>query len=166
MGENAAKTNIRSLDLTDTATVREILSVQNAAYRNEARLIGFSKIPALKDTEQTIRVSEESFYGYRIGNRLAGVVSTRSEGDTVEICRLVTRPGYLRRGVAGHLLDYIEQGLPTGQRMRVSTAAANAPALSLYTKRGFSQISRHFAKEGVELITLEKPHQRDSRGRC
>jgi len=156
MRETSGQVDIRLLDLTDTATVREILSIQRAAYDREARLIGFFEIPALKDTGQSIRESGETFYGYRIGNRLAGVISVQSQGGMAEICRLVTQPDYLRRGVAGQLLDFVERVVPTGCRVRVSTAADNKPALSLYTKRGFTQIRRHRSREGVELIILEK----------
>ena len=156
MSETGGQVNIRTLDLADIVAVREILSVQKSAYGQEARLIGFFEIPALKDTEKSIRESGETFYGYRIGNRLAGVVSVQSQGGIAEICRLVTHPGYLRRGVAGQLLDFVERGVPTGWRLRVSTAAGNQPALDLYNKRGYSQIRRHYSKEGLELITLEK----------
>jgi ribosomal protein S18 acetylase RimI-like enzyme len=162
MGGRRAESDIRFLDLNDIEIVREILSIQKAAYRQEAELIGFSGIPALADTPQTIQDSGEIFYGYRIEGRVVGVVSVQGDDDTLDICRMVTHPDYHRRGVASQLLRFVVQREQVGRRIRVSTAVKNKPALSLYGKWGFTPASRCRSKEGVELITLEKRYSGNS----
>ena len=55
---------IRALSLEDRDTVQQIWSLQHMAYPLEAELIGFSEIPPLQDTFDTIRSSGETFWLY------------------------------------------------------------------------------------------------------
>lgn len=52
---------IKELSLEDRDTVQQIWSLQHMAYPLEAELIGFSEIPPLLDTFETIRASGETF---------------------------------------------------------------------------------------------------------
>jgi len=162
MGDRRAEADISLLNLADIDVVQEIMSVQKAAYSQEAELIGFSGIPALADTPSAIQDSDEMFFGFRIKGRIVGVVSVQGDDDTLDICRMVIHPDYHRRGVASQLLRFVVQREQAGRRIRVSTAVKNKPALSLYGKSGFTPVSRRRSKDGAELITLEKRRSRDS----
>jgi hypothetical protein len=76
---------IKQLDITDVSIARHVLAVQLPAYRVEAELIGFDEIPLLKDTVTTLQASREQFYGFYIGEVLAGVIRVQMVDDTLDI---------------------------------------------------------------------------------
>jgi ribosomal protein S18 acetylase RimI-like enzyme len=143
------------VDLSDHRAARRLLRLQRRAYRDEARLIGYRDIPALKDTVTALRVSGETFYGAFAGRRPLALVSTRREGDTLEICRLVVHPRCRRRGIASTLLRHVEAACGGGH-LAVATAMANVPARELYRACGFLEVSRQFIPDGLELVVLRK----------
>lgn len=57
------KCMINELSLEDRDTVQQIWGLQHMAYPLEAELIGFTDIPPLLDTFDTIRTSGETFLG-------------------------------------------------------------------------------------------------------
>ena len=116
---------------------KEIQNIQQAAYRIEAKLIGFDEIPQLYETVQEIQNSQEIFVGYST-ERLQGVVSFQVEQRTVDIHRLVVDPDHFRKGIGKQLLTYLLEHYE-GYRFTVSTGAANKPAIALYQAYGFRE---------------------------
>ena len=145
------------LDLTDDATLAQLLALQRAGYAVEAELIGSRSLPPLTETPEQLRASGERFLGGLRTGRLVGAVSYRREGTTVDIHRLVVHPAAFRRGVATGLLDALEAREATAERWVVGTGAANAPARALYERRGFRHVEQRIVPGGVEWVRMERP---------
>ncbi|MFF5028840.1 GNAT family N-acetyltransferase [Streptomyces collinus] len=144
------------LDLSDTATLRQLWHLQQAAYAVEARLIGFDGIPQLHESLERLGACDESFLGVRDGTGLVGAVSwTRSRSGVLDICRLVVHPDAHRRGVATALLDALDSIEPAELTL-VSTGTANLPAVALYRRRGFVATGECRIAPGVTLTLLER----------
>lgn len=133
----------------------EILAIQIPSYQIEAALIGFSGIPQLMDTVDSIMTSEEIFIGYRLDHEWAGFLSYSVEKDTMEICRLVVHPLHFRKGIGGKLIE-ASLALASGKKIIVSTGSENQPALNLYKRFGFVIINEIEAAPGIFLSLLEK----------
>jgi ribosomal protein S18 acetylase RimI-like enzyme len=134
-----------------------VLAVQLPAYRVEAELIGFVEIPALKDTVTTLQASKEMFYGFYIGEVLAGVISVQMVEDTLDIHRLVVHPTYFRQGIGKALLQYIlDKNRDRVGRYIVWTGANNTPAKRLYSSFGFHELEQMEVDASVSLVKLER----------
>ncbi|GAB2805900.1 GNAT family N-acetyltransferase [Lentzea nigeriaca] len=141
------------LDLSDDTVLHELWTVQRLAYAVEAEIIGFDGIPPLHESLQELRSCGETFIGLHDEEGLAGAVSYRLDGSTVDICRLVVHPRAHRRGIASRLLDALPGGPQT-----VSTGTKNEPALRLYRKRGFVEVGEREVAPGVSLTDLTRAH--------
>ena len=147
---------IRTIDLNDDASVAQILALQKLAYSYEAEIIGYTNIPPLFDTKQTIRERDEQFSGLYLGNNLVALISTTHSDQLLEICRLAVHPQHTGKKYATKLLVHIEVSQPHVERIVVSTAEKNHPALALYKKNGYEQIGNTVTSDGLTLVTLEK----------
>jgi ribosomal protein S18 acetylase RimI-like enzyme len=147
---------IVELDLADDDLARALVELQQAAYRVEAELIGLADLPPLRDDAAALRRSGETFLGAYDQGVLAGAVSYRIDGDTLDIHRLVVDPARFRRGIGRRLLAAAECRAPRPGRVVVATGSANAPALALYDAAGYRQTGRREVAGGVDLSSLEK----------
>src|SRR5690606_13828355 len=66
---------IKLLDLQDDCIAKEVLDLEEISYRIEAVLIGFHDIPPLNDSIASLKECDETFYGYFVDDRLAGIIS-------------------------------------------------------------------------------------------
>ncbi|SFR27115.1 Acetyltransferase (GNAT) family protein [Lentzea waywayandensis] len=139
------------LDLSDDTVLHELWTVQRLAYAVEAEIIGFDGIPPLHESLGELRACDETFLGLYDEEGLAGAVSYRLDGSTVDICRLVVHPRAHRRGIASKLLDAVPSGPQT-----VSTGSKNEPALALYRKRGFTETGTREVAPGVTITDLSR----------
>jgi ribosomal protein S18 acetylase RimI-like enzyme len=147
---------IKTIDIKNDAFVAQILTLQTLAYSHEAEIIGYTNIPPLFDTKQTIRESDEHFSGLFFGNEIIAFVSTILSDRVLEICRLVVHPQHTRKNYATRLLLHVEGFYPRAERFVVSTAEKNCPALALYKKNGYKQIGKSETGDGLTLVTLKK----------
>lgn len=147
---------IRKLDIEDNYKLEKILDIQKASYLVEAEIIGFYDIPTLKDTIETIKESEETFYGYYIDNILAGIISYKYEEEILDIHRVAIHPNFFRRGIGEKLLNFIQTNQKDVNKIIVTTGKENKPAVNLYVKNGFKKVEDIEIKEGVYLTLLEK----------
>ncbi|MBU5483793.1 GNAT family N-acetyltransferase [Clostridium sp. MSJ-11] len=147
---------IRKLDIEDKYIVEKILDIQKASYLVEAEIIGFYDIPTLKDTIETIKESEETFYGYYIDNILAGIISYKYEEKILDIHRVAIHPNFFRMGIGKKLLNFIQDIQKDANKIIVTTGKQNMPAVNLYIKNGFKKVEDIEIKEGVYLTTFEK----------
>jgi len=65
-------------------------------------------------------------------------------------------PEYFRKGIAGQLVQFIEEMNKGIKRIIVSTGLKNKPAVSLYLKLGFRKVSEVEVAEGVYVVSFEK----------
>jgi GNAT superfamily N-acetyltransferase len=147
---------VRELDLAAQGTAEAIVVLQRASYRVEADLLGARTLPALKESPRQLRRTREQFLGAYEGERLVGAVSWKRHGSIVDVHRLVVHPDRFRRGIAGLLLDALEEHERDAERSIVATGAANAPARSFYERRGFTPVEEHLAPGAITIITYEK----------
>ncbi|MFJ7588650.1 GNAT family N-acetyltransferase [Streptomyces sp. NPDC097617] len=130
---------IRPLDLTDDATATAVHRIGRAAYGVEAALIGFDGIPALGESLADLRSTDLNWVGAFSGSgELAGFLAWE-EGARISIDRLCVDPGWFRRGVGSLLLRHALAEVFPGRAVRVTTGAANAPAVTLYERVGFTR---------------------------
>lgn len=100
---------IGALDISDEREALRVLEVQRISYAVEARLIGSWDIPPLKDTVRSLRRCGETFCGYLVKGRLAGVLSYKAETAVLDIHRLVVHPDHFRKGIARSLFEHVEE---------------------------------------------------------
>lgn len=131
---------IKELYLNDIKTVKDILELQLLAYKVEADIIGFYEIPPLKDTINTLKNCGEIFYGYFIGDVIAGIISYKTENSILDIHRVAVHPSFFRMGIAKKLLFFIEEHNNGVSKIIVSTGKDNKPAVELYLKMGYKRI--------------------------
>jgi ribosomal protein S18 acetylase RimI-like enzyme len=110
----------------------------------------------LFDTPETLQASGETFYGYFVEEELAGVISYKKDKNILDIHRLVVHPSYFRKGIAGSLLQFIQEREPVIQKIIVSTGAKNEPAITLYQKHGFVEARTMEVADGVFITCLCK----------
>ncbi|MEW2418620.1 GNAT family N-acetyltransferase [Streptomyces sp. NPDC046866] len=129
------------LDLADEATAAAVHRIGRAAYAVEAELIGFDGIPALRESLAEMRERPLRWLGLRgDGGGIAGFLAWEEEGDgTVCVDRLCVDPARFRRGIASELLRALLAAAPADRAVRVTTGAANAPAVALYGRLGFTR---------------------------
>jgi ribosomal protein S18 acetylase RimI-like enzyme len=129
---------LRRADASDPAVAAELVDLQRRAYRVEAGLIGSDQIPPLRETVAELRESGETFLVARDADgALAGAISWRVVGSTIDLHRLVVDPGRFRQGVGSALVRAALASVPGAERAVVQTGAANAPAVALYRREGF-----------------------------
>jgi ribosomal protein S18 acetylase RimI-like enzyme len=147
---------VEVLDLTDRRVVEEVLALQRVSYAVEARLIGTSEIPPLRDTPATLGDCGETFYVYRIEDELVGAISYRVSGEVLDIHRLVVHPDHFRKGIARLLVGHVARVVPGVQRTVVSTGSENGPARSLYRSLGFRETGEFEPSPGLRITTFER----------
>jgi ribosomal protein S18 acetylase RimI-like enzyme len=147
---------IKKLDLKDEITVWQVLKLQKASYKIEAELIDFYEIPPLKDTIESLKECEEIFYGYYIGDMLAGIISYRIIDCVLDIHRVAVHPEFFRMGVADKLVSYIEAVEGNINKVIVSTGKKNMPAVNLYLKRGYKRIKDINIEKDFYITEFEK----------
>ncbi len=136
----------------DPVVAQAIVALQRRAYRIEAQLIGYPDLPPLRESPANIMGSAEKFQGITSRGRLAAMISTDGVGEATTICRLCVAPECARRGYGTRLVSHV---LRTARGpVRVSTAQANSPAVTLYLKLGFETYQEWTSSDGLALVTL------------
>jgi ribosomal protein S18 acetylase RimI-like enzyme len=134
-----------------------LLSVQRAGYAVEATLIGVESLPPQHDTVDDLR-AESLWVAEGEDGTICGLVGLEND-DELSICRLVIRPDRMRRGVGRALVEHA-LALAAGRPVRVGTAAANTPALTLYRALGFEQDAHKIVGGNIPYVELRHPGAR------
>ncbi|HEX4961501.1 MAG TPA: GNAT family N-acetyltransferase [Thermoanaerobaculia bacterium] len=148
---------IQPLNHRERPTAESILAIQLAAYTQEAKLLGVADFPPLRRSVADLQASSERFFGAYRGDALVGAVAVESTETLGELCisSLVVAPAAQRSGVGTALLRELLRQFPT-QTFLVSTGVGNAPALALYERFRFVELSRRFVGT-LELVELCRP---------
>ncbi|MEW2587363.1 GNAT family N-acetyltransferase [Streptomyces virginiae] len=151
--------HIRPLDLSDDATADAVHRIGRAAYSVEAEIIGFDGIPALRESLPEMRAQALRWVGaVSEGGGLAGFLAWEEEPDgDIGIDRLCVDPAFFRRGVASLLLRHALAELFPGRPVRVTTGAANAPAVRLYEAFGFTRGADFSPAPGLVMASFSRP---------
>jgi ribosomal protein S18 acetylase RimI-like enzyme len=135
-----------------------VLGIQRRSYRVEASLIGSDAIPPLTESVDELRACGERFVGALVDDRLAGIVSWKFEGETIDIHRLAVDPAFFRRGIGVALVRAVLASEPRAQRTIVQTGAVNDPAKALYRGEGFVEVGEREVGGGVRVSLFERKH--------
>jgi len=148
---------IRPINLADPDLAELVWGVQHAAYRMEAALIGFDRIPPLLDTVESLQRCGETFLGYFDDEEdLAGAIAYTRDSSEITICRLMVHPDRFRQGIGRQLLQHVQHLESDAAKYTVSTSARNAPAIRLYEQEGFRIVKEMEPEPGVHLVIFEK----------
>ena len=143
----------RRADLGDAALAARVIEVQHAGYAIEAELIGYPQLPPAHETVEQLQASGEELWLCEEDGALVGAVGLQSGKDELLIARLFVAPSAFRRGI-GTALVHRALAEARGRRVRVGTAAANAPALALYERLGFRREREHEPAPGLRYVEL------------
>ena len=130
-----------------------MLEIQRAAYAIEAELIGYPALPPAHETVAQLQASGEELWLCEEDGELLGAVGLEADDDELLIARLFVVPSAFRRGVGSALVRHA-LAHARGRRVRVGTAAANAPALALYEGLGFRRVEEREPAPGVVWVGL------------
>lgn len=147
--------HIGPLDVTDRSVAAAVLPLQRAAYRVEADLVGSEAIPPLHETLDDLVGCGETFLGALDGRELVGAVSWKVVDGVLDLHRLVVSPTAFRRGIGRALVRAALAAHP-GRPAIVQTGAANAPAISLYTREGFTVAGEIEPVPGLRVVRLAR----------
>jgi ribosomal protein S18 acetylase RimI-like enzyme len=131
-----------------------LLSVQRAGYAVEATLIGVESLPGQHDTVVDLR-AESLWLAEDEDGTICGLLGLENDGE-LRICRLVIRPDRMRRGVGRALVEHALM-LASGRPVRVGTAAANTPAVTLYRALGFEPDAHKIVGGNIPFVELRHP---------
>lgn len=147
---------IKQLNLNSDDVANRVLDLQMPSYKVEAEIIDFYDIPPLKDTIKTIKECHEIFYGYFIKGTLAGIISYKLKGSTLDIHRVAIHPDFFRIGIAKELLYFVENHEERARKIIVSTGKGNTPAINLYLKMGYIKVQDIKISQELYVTSLEK----------
>ena len=152
----AGDVELAPLDVADGAVAARVRELQRRSYAVEARLIGSDQIPPLHEPVKELQRSGESFLGAFVGGTLAGVVSWKVDGATIDVHRLAVDPDYFRLGIGAALVRAALGSAPGARRAVVQTGAANEPAKQLYRREGFAETGDREVLPGLWVTQFEK----------
>jgi ribosomal protein S18 acetylase RimI-like enzyme len=130
-----------------------VLEVQHASYAIEAQLIGYPQLPPAHETLAALQGCGEELWLCEEDGELLGAVGLEGDKEELLIARLFVAPSAFGRGVGTAL---VQKALDEshGRRVRVGTAALNAPALALYERLGFERVGESEPAPGVHYVEL------------
>jgi hypothetical protein len=143
---------ISVLELADRVVAEAVIEVQRRAYGVEADLIGSDGIPPLHETLEELLDSGETFLGARLEGKLAGFVSWKIAGPTLDLHRLAVDPRYF--GAASDGPSYARPRRPPAPRAASSSRPARTKAL--YRSECFVEVGEQEPAPGIRVTLFEK----------
>jgi ribosomal protein S18 acetylase RimI-like enzyme len=138
----------------------EVMTIQRAAYLQEARRYGAWDLPPLVETLAQIRdhlADGTPAFGAFDGHRLVGSVRSRVDGERMEVARLAVAPDVQGGGVGRRLLEAISEGAPDEvEVVWLFTGAESDGNIAFYESAGFVRVSEHLDAVGIRCVTLEQ----------
>ncbi|GGE62372.1 GNAT family N-acetyltransferase [Priestia taiwanensis] len=144
------------LDVDNQETAKELYTMQLESYKVEANLIDFHDLPPLKETLEVLQASQETFYGYYMENKLVGAISYKVVDNVLDIHRVIVKPTHFRRGIAQELMKKVLYLPKQLDKVIVSTAKKNTPAIHLYKRFGFRLVEEIYLTDKLTLVKMEK----------
>ena len=138
----------------------EVLTLQRAAFVQEAQIYGTPELPPLTQTlaELEAELAENLGCVAVDGTRLVGAVRARRDGDLLLVGRLTIAPDQQGRGIGTQLLAAVEErGAALGAtEAELFTGSLSEANLRLYRREGYVETQRVPGDDGVEQVFLRK----------
>jgi len=138
----------------------EVMTLQRAAFVQEAQIYGSVDMPALSQTLEAVVAELAGNDGCvaHIGPRMVGAVRARRDGALLLIGRIAIAPDMQGEGIGSQLLAAVEergrqQGCTEAELFTGSLSEAN---LRLYDREGYTETQRVPSGDGIEEIYLRK----------
>jgi GNAT superfamily N-acetyltransferase len=138
----------------------EVLTLQRAAFVQEALIYGTPNMPPLTQTLAEVESELQQNDGCvaHLGPRMVGAVRARRDGDLLLIGRLAIAPDMQGRGIGSRLLDAVERaGRDAGAReAELFTGSLSEANLRLYEREGYVETERVDGEDGIQQVFLRK----------
>lgn len=138
----------------------EVLTLQRAAFVQEALIYGTPNMPPLTQTlaEVEAELVENDGCVAHLGPRMVGAVRARRDGDLLLIGRLSIAPDMQGRGIGSLLLAAVERaGRDAGAvETELFTGSLSEANLRLYEREGYVETERVDGDDGIQQVFLRK----------
>ena len=112
---------------------------------------------SLYNFEEILSSLYQQVWGYFIENELVGFVHLSISFESVDIVNIVVNSSFRRRGIASILMENILNIYPNCEQLFLEVRVDNLPAINLYNKLGFREISRRKNYYGdVDALVMER----------
>lgn len=139
----------------------EVLTLQRAAFVQEALIYGTVQMPPLTQTLDELRAELVENLGCVaiMDGRMIGAVRARADGRLLLIGRLAVAPDMQDHGVGTRLLEAVERrGREAGCReAELFTGSLSVANLGLYERAGYHETARVEGDDGIAQVFLRKP---------
>lgn len=139
----------------------EVLTLQRAAFVQEALIYGTPQLPPLTQTLDELEAELRENLGMVAleGARMVGAVRARLDGDLLLVGRIAIAPDQQGRGIGSRLLAAVEQrGAEAGAgEAELFTGSLSEANLRLYEREGYAESQRVPGDDGIEQVFLRKP---------
>ena len=146
---------LKKLDNTKIEIAKNMHYVFQTSYAVEAGLLEDVNFPPLQRTIENFMVCKNDFFGYFKDKKLAGVIEIKNHPKYTHVQSLVVLPFFFRRGIAAKLISFVFVRYHK-KPFFVETGAKNKPAINLYKKMGFIEVTQWDTDHGVRKIRLKK----------
>ena len=148
---------IRAIEPGDAG---EVLTLQRAAFVQEALIYGTPEMPPLTQTLDELQAELIDNLGCvaLAGTRIVGAVRARRDGELLLVGRLVIAPDQQGLGIGTRLLAAVEErGRAAGAtEAELFTGSLSEANLRLYQREGYAETQRVAGDDGVEQVFLRK----------
>ncbi len=136
----------------------EILALQKAAYRSEARLYDDWTIPPLTQTLSQIDAEFETkvFLKAVHADKIVGSVRASLDCGTCLIGRLIVHPDCQGKGIGTQLLMRAEAVFSQADRFELFTGSKSSDNIRLHQKLGYQAFREEDLYPKVRIVFLEK----------
>ena len=139
----------------------EVLTLQRAAFVQEAQIYGTPQLPPLTQTLAELEAELVDNLGCVAvdGTRIVGAVRARRDGELLLVGRLTIAPDQQGRGIGTRLLAAVEErGAALGaNEAELFTGSLSEANLRLYLREGYVETQRVPGDDGIEQVFLRKP---------
>jgi GNAT superfamily N-acetyltransferase len=139
----------------------EVLTLQRAAFVQEALIYGSPEMPPLTQTLEELEAELAENLGCvaLAGPRIVGAVRAQRDGELLLVGRLAIAPDQQGRGLGTTLLAAVEErGANEGAtEAELFTGSLSEANLRLYQREGYVETERVPGDDGTEQVFLRKP---------